>query len=244
LSKKFITTIITSILMLSILSTSSQVAGYYQNWATDIGVGVEGRADIRFPGFGEGVHSRFEWEIDSFLDTPLIKGVTIYAVIGEAADFFDVAWEVGNPIFFLPPNTLQGALKMEIEMDRLGKIPVYKKIVDWNGLRGEAYYDQTSCIAVRGDLAGVDANGNEVWFNFWLIDASSRMVNPVIEKPSVSPAPPPKETIMGLDPMAFYTIIIVLAIAVVGAVIALSMRRRPYRYPSSPPPPPPPPPPH
>ena len=238
--KKVITIIITSILILSVFSTSSEVAAYYETWATDIGVGIEGRADIRFPGFGEGATGRFDWTLDGFLDTPLIKGVTIYAIIGQAADFFDVAWEVGNPIFFLPPNTLKGALKMDLEMDRFGKVPVFKKVVDWNGLRGEVYYDRESCVAVRGDLAGVDVNGDEIWFNFWVVEASPRMVNIVVEKPTVAPAPPPKETIMGLDPMAFYTIIIVLAIAIVGAVIAFSMRRRPSRYPPPPPPPPPP----
>ncbi len=235
LFKKIISGLTLSILLASIFSSAQAQDPY---WA-DVGIGATYRGDFRLPQFGEGQYTMVRWTINSLLDTPLIKGATIYLEIGTAADFYDVPFVTGDPIIFLPQSAFRGALSTELELEGFGAVPVYKKIIDWDILQGEAYYDKRSGIILRADLAGTDNVGNEAWFNFWVISASPGLVNPQPKTPTAVPTQAPSPKIMGLEPMAFYTVIIVLAIIIVGAVVTLSLRRKPHRYPPPPPPPPP-----
>jgi len=222
----------TTFILLSTLLSPIQAIEVREPWI-EVGKKASYEANVNLPDFGVRQKTTYSWEIISETVTPQGDGATFYVTIADVADYYDVPHATGFSIIYLPRSQLGGALKTELRLP-MGNVPVVKRIVDWQGIRGEVYYDERSCVAVRGDLAGIIDN-REYSFTFEIRSASSGIVNPARETPIVTSTPTPKETVMGLDPMMFYTLIIVLAIFVVGGAVILSLRRRPPRY--LPPPP-------
>ena len=214
----------------------SPVNAFVQGWLDNPGVGATYGASFRLIDIGAGQFTNYKWENVERITTAQGNGVRFYIEFGSATDYVDVPDSTGLSIIYLPQEGFRGALQTELELEGIGKVPVYQVQVDWEGLTGIVYFDRTSHIAVRGDLAG-SFQGEEYHFRFWLKRASPGLANPVIETPTYTPTPTP-QTVMGSDPMMFYTMIIVLAIVIVGAVIFFSLRRSPRGYPPPPPPPP------
>ena len=207
-----------------------------QTWLGQPGTQATYMADFHLPDFGVGQYTRTRWEVIDRYTTPDGDITRFYFEIGSAADYFDVPDVTGLAPIYVPREAFRGALETELQVEGIGKVPVYQVQVNWEGLSGTVYYEKTSLIAVRGDLAG-SFGGDEAWYRFWLQSASPGLVQTVRETPTYTPTPTPT-TVAGLDPMMFYSLIIVLAILIVGAVIVFSIRRRPHGYPPPPPPPP------
>lgn len=208
-----------------------------QPWLEQPGTQATYMADFHLPDFGVGQFTRTRWEVIDHYTTPDGAVTKFYFEIGSAADYYDVPHVTGLAPIYVPREAFRGAIETELQVEGIGKVPVYQVQVNWEGLSGTVYYEKTSLIAIRGDLAG-SFNGDEAWYRFWLQSASPGLVHTVAETPAYTPTPTPKATVAGLDPMMFYTLIIVLAILIVGVVIVFSIRRRPHGYPPPPPPPP------
>lgn len=204
-----------------------------QPWLDEPGTRATYGANFRLVGLGAGDLTTYIWEHVERITTAQGNAVRFYIQFGSAGDYVDVPDATGSSIIYLPQEAFRGALQSELQLEGIGKVPVYELQVDWEGLTGTVYYDRTSYIAVRGDLAGT-LQGEEYHLRFWLKSASPGLVHTIRETPAYTPTPTP-QTVMGSDPMMFYTGIIVLAIVVVGAVIFFSLRRSPRGYPPPPP---------
>ena len=205
-------------------------------WCTP-GVFAEYNYEAYLPQPGTPVHTYFRWTVSVVVDDPANPAAIFHVEYGAgfatddiAIPFSDGSWDV-----YLPPKAFTMAMTEKVDIPGIGTVPAYKitQTVQQT-VSGPCYYDRGSGILLWADLGG-----DGFYLRMRVKSASPGLVNTEMVVPTITTTA--KQTIMGLDTTMFYVIIVVLAIAVVGAVVAFSIRRRPAYPRYSPPPPPPPP---
>ena len=169
------------------------------------------------------------------VEDPANPGVIFHVEYGAGFQTNDITilFSDGEYDIYLPPKAFTMAMTEKVDIPGLGTVPAYKTSQTvQQTVSGPCYYDRSS-----GILLWADMGGDGFYLRLRVKSASPGLVNTEM----VIPTTIAKQTIMGLDPTMFYVMIVVLAIAVVGAVVAFSIRRRPAYPRYSPPPPPPPP---
>ena len=203
-------------------------------WCTP-GVFAAYNYEAYLPQPGTPVHMDFKWTVSVVVDDPANPGVIFHEDYGSgyATDDVEVLFSDGSWDIYLPPKAFTMAMTEKVDIPGIGIVPAYKITQTVQQVvSGPCYYDRSSGVLLWADLGG-----DGFYLRMRVKSASPGLVNTEVVVPTATA----KQTIMGLDPTMFYVIIIVLAIAVVGAVVALSIRRRPAHPRYAPPPPPPPP---